>query len=258
MDRDYETAKTVTPAKNPKAAKPTSKAASSVEPQQSAKAPPATADWERIELDYRAGIKTLRQIADEQGITHGAINKRAKRDGWERDLSQKIKAKAEALVSKTLVSNEVSKERRIAERDVVEAGANAIVEVRLGQRRDIQRSRTLSMALLAELESMVGSDTVELMKQLGELMRDNNSRGVDRLNDLYHKIISLPDRVKAMKDLSECLRVLIALERQAFGLDDKDNETVDSLTSLLHGIASRNNNGFTPVANDPEHADEDD
>lgn len=45
------------------------------------------ADWERIELDYRAGIKTLRQIAEEHGITHGAINKRAKRDGWERDLS---------------------------------------------------------------------------------------------------------------------------------------------------------------------------
>lgn len=44
-------------------------------------------DWEAIELDYRAGIKTLRQIAEENGITHGAINKRAKRDGWERDLS---------------------------------------------------------------------------------------------------------------------------------------------------------------------------
>ena len=258
MDRDYEAPKSASPAKNTKAAKPTSKAASSVEPQQAAKAPPATADWERIELDYRAGIKTLRQIADEQGITHGAINKRAKRDGWERDLSQKIKAKAEALVSKTLVSNEVSKERRIAERDVVEAGANAIVEVRLGQRRDIQRSRAVSMALLEELEAMVGSDTVELMSQLGELMRKENERGTDRLNDLYRKIISLPERAKTMKDLGESLRVLVALERQAFGLDDKDNETTDRLTALLHGIASRNDNGFTPVAQDPEHADEDD
>ena len=36
------------------------------------------ADWEKIELDYRAGIKTLRQIADENGVTHGAVNKRAK------------------------------------------------------------------------------------------------------------------------------------------------------------------------------------
>jgi hypothetical protein len=56
-----------------------------------------TPDWDRIELDYRAGIKTLREIADEQGITHGAINKRAKRDGWVRDLSAKIRAKAPAV-----------------------------------------------------------------------------------------------------------------------------------------------------------------
>lgn len=50
-------------------------------------------NWERVELDYRSGIKTLREIADEQGITHGAINKRAKRDGWVRDLTAKIKAR---------------------------------------------------------------------------------------------------------------------------------------------------------------------
>ena len=62
---------TLDPAKNP--AKPTGKADKSAAP-----------DWERIELDYRAGVKTLRQIADEHGISHGAINKRAKRDGWER------------------------------------------------------------------------------------------------------------------------------------------------------------------------------
>lgn len=50
----------------------------------------AAPDWERIEADYRAGIKTLRQIADDHGITHGAINKRAKRDGWSRDLSARL------------------------------------------------------------------------------------------------------------------------------------------------------------------------
>ena len=52
-------------------------------------------DWEKIEADYRAGIKTLRQIAGEHGVSHVAINKRAKRDGWSRDLSAKIAAKAE-------------------------------------------------------------------------------------------------------------------------------------------------------------------
>ena len=41
-------------------------------------------DWEAVERDYRTGIKTLRAMAQEHGITHGAINKRANRDGWER------------------------------------------------------------------------------------------------------------------------------------------------------------------------------
>jgi hypothetical protein len=57
-------------------------------------------DWERIEGDYRAGLKTLRQIAGEHGITHTAVKKRADRDGWVRDLSAKIKARVDDLVSK--------------------------------------------------------------------------------------------------------------------------------------------------------------
>lgn len=263
MDRDYETAKTVTPASNTQAAKPTSKAASSVKPQQGTKAPSTAPDvintcWETVELDYRAGIKTLRLIASEQGISEGAIRKRAKRDEWSRDLKAKIQERAEVLVRNRAVRNEVRKERASTEKAVIEANACAIVEVRLSQRTDIQRSRRVSMALLEELEAMVGRDTAELMYQLGDLMRSPDDKGMDRLNDLYRKIISLPERAKTMKDLGESLRVLVALERQAFGLDDKDNQAVDSLTSLLHGIASRNNNGFTPVANDPEHADEDD
>ena len=36
-------------------------------------------DWEKIELDYRAGIKTLREIASEHGLSDGAVRKRAKR-----------------------------------------------------------------------------------------------------------------------------------------------------------------------------------
>ena len=45
-----------------------------VEPGASKTAPGKPApDWERIELDYRAGIKTLRQIAGENGISHKAL-----------------------------------------------------------------------------------------------------------------------------------------------------------------------------------------
>ncbi len=108
------------PQKSPQAA-PCAKAAGKAAP----------AGWELIELDYRAGIKTLRQIADENDITHFAIKKRAKRGRWERHLSEKIQRKADVLVFTAAVSSEASKETKAAERAVVDANAHAIADVRL-------------------------------------------------------------------------------------------------------------------------------
>lgn len=220
------------------------------------KAKRAAPDWEQIELDYRAGIKTLRQIAAEHGISHGAINKRAKREGWERDLKAKIQSKADSLVSKAAVSRPVSTETSVSEREVVEANASAVAQVRLAHRRDISRTRNITMALLEELEHQTGAETVAMLEQLGEMLRQEDDKGVDRLNDLYQKVISLPGRAKTMKDLGESLRVLVTLERQAFGLDDKDNAPADGLTSLLHSISKQSASAFNPVTDDPEQLPE--
>ena len=184
----------------------------------------APADWERIELDYRAGIKTLRQIADEHGITHGAVNKRAKRDGWERDLSEKIHAKADALVSKAAVSSEVSTDTRLREQAVVDANAHAVADVRLAHRRDIRRARKLTNALLDELEQQTDPETLALLSQLGEMLCNPDEKtGRDKLNELYNAVISLPERSKTMKLLAESLQKMVDMERQAFGMDAKDS-----------------------------------
>lgn len=47
-------------------------------------------NWIEIERLYRAGQLSVRTIAASQGITHGAINKRAKRDGWGRDIAMGV------------------------------------------------------------------------------------------------------------------------------------------------------------------------
>lgn len=181
----------------------------------------ATPDWERIELDYRAGIKTLRQIAEEQGITHGAVNKRAKANGWERDLSAKIQAKADALVSKALVSSEVSADTKKKEQAVVDANAQAVADVRLAHRRDIHRARRLTNALLDELERQTDPGTLVLLEELGELLKNPDEKtGRDRLNEVYQAVISLPERSKTMKVLVESLQKLVDMERQAFGIKD--------------------------------------
>jgi len=179
-----------------------------------------TTDWERIEADYRAGLLSVREIASANGVSHVAIAKRAKRDRWERDLTARIKAKAEALVTSRTVTKEVTSERAEADRAIVEANAEVIASVRLGHRKDIARGRTLAMALLQELEAQTGD--VDSLQLLGELMKDPDEKGLDKLNELYLKVISLPGRTKTLKDLGDTLHKMIGLEREAYGIQPGD------------------------------------
>lgn len=176
----------------------------------------AAPDWERIEADYRAGVLSVREIAAAHQISHTYINTRAKKFGWVRDLSKRIQDKAEALVSTATVSSGVSTETALSDKAIVEANAEVIAGIRLAHRKDISRSRSLAMALLGELEAQTGN--IELFEQLGEMLRNPDDKGIDRLNDLYQKVISTPGRIDGMKKLAETLKNLIGLEREAYGL----------------------------------------
>ncbi|CAM7368438.1 HTH psq-type domain-containing protein [Phytobacter diazotrophicus] len=176
-------------------------------------------DWEAIESAYRAGVLSVRELAGKYGISHQAISKRAKKDGWERDLKAKVQAKADALVAKREVARQVATESNISERQLIEATAEVIATVRMEHRGDIRRARELTNTLFDELAGECGD--VVALEQLGELMRREDDKGMDKLNDLYHKIISLPSRVKSMKDLSDSLKTLIGLEREAYGIESK-------------------------------------
>lgn len=209
--------------------------------------PERSIDWERVELDYRAGIKTIRQIGHEHGITHGAVLKRARRDGWTRDLSRRIQEKADALVAKAAVSTLVTKERLEAERLVVDANAQAVAEVRLQHRKDIGRARRVATSLLSELEEQAGPENAALLMRLGDALEADAEIG--KMAEAYKKVISLPTRVKTLKDLGEALRVVVTLEREAFGMDEKDaSSEKDSLTALLHRISSGSSSALMPVS----------
>lgn len=181
-------------------------------------------DWESIEREFRAGVRSVREIAAEFGVSHVAIGKRADRDGWSRDLGAKIRARAEALVTKEAVTTQVTAATKVSERILVEANAEAIARVRMAHRTDISKARSLSLQLLAELEFQTGNQ--ELFGQLQELMQpeadeDSSNAAKDRafkLREAFNKAMSLGGRTKTMKDLADTLKTLIALEREAYGL----------------------------------------
>lgn len=199
--------------------------------QQQAKRP--AVDYDRIEPGWRAGVKSVLQLAVEyekatgQKISHTAIRKHFDKKGIARDLADKVQAKARAQVSAAAVSAKVSTETGIetkpTETAIIEANADLVAGVLLSQRSDIKRNRMLVMALLEELEGVTfHGDKLEAMADLligpiepgdlaGQIRRD-------KMIEAVNKALSLNGRVDSMKKLADTLKVLVALEREAYNI----------------------------------------
>jgi hypothetical protein len=174
-------------------------------------------DWAAVEADYRPNKLSLREIGKKHGCTEGAIRKRAKKEGWVRDLSEKIKNKADDLVRREAVRSSTQNES-----DIVNANALNSATIQINEREDVTKARAIAMTLLSELESQVTS--TELYENLGELLQSQDEKTPAKLNDLYQKVISFPGRVDGMKKLSDALKTLIDLERKVYKIDDVDSE----------------------------------
>ncbi|MEI3710698.1 hypothetical protein [Klebsiella pneumoniae] len=196
----------------------------------------ATPDWEAIESAYRAGLMSLREIASQHGISEGAIRKRAKRDDWSRDLAAKVKERADDLVRKAEVRKQVRTETALSERVLIEATAEVVAAVRMEHRGDIRRAREITNALFDELGAECAD--VDSLRKLGELMLSPDENGRDKLNEIYHSIISMPECVKAVKALSDALKNLIGLERQAYDIDGPEGDnSVKQLSELMDSLS---------------------
>src|SRR3954469_25903053 len=114
-------------------------------------------DWEAIERLYRAGQFTVSEIARQHGISHTAINKRAKKEGWPRDLTERVRQEASARLVSKAVSVETS-------REIVTAAAERGVSTVEGHLRRAERLKRLADLLIAELETYMagGKPSVEI------------------------------------------------------------------------------------------------
>lgn len=180
-------------------------------------------DYEAIEPGWRAGLKSPEQLANEYteetgvSVSRNAIIKHFKKMGVPRDLSAKVRAKADAMVAEAMVTGKVSTETTIEQKTIIDAAALDVATIRVSHRKDISRFRNLALNLLAELEAETSNP--ELFEELGIILRAEDDKGQDKRNDLYHKVISGSSRIDSAKKLAETLKTLIALEREAYGID---------------------------------------
>lgn len=222
------------------------------------KKPAKTAiDWAGMEPLYRAGLIPLKELGSRFGVTDAAIIKHARKNEWTRDLSAKIRARADAKVSAAAVSAEVSAANRQRETVVVEAVANQQATIRIRHQKNIARTSNLFLVLLGELEVTSNSEGQGLIEALMDACRppkddetEEQAKTRKRRNDeTLQKVLSLPGRIESGKRLVEILERLTMLERIAHGIKGDEVAPGGEVAEFIKSI-SRAGSAF-PIVPEP-------
>ncbi len=189
-------------------------------------------DWEAIDREYAAGMLSVREIARRYSCSEGAIRKRAKAEGWERDLTAKVQKEVRRKLVREGVRSEAS------EREIIEQASETGVTIVKLHRKSIQKSQNIVDSLLEQL-SEFAEERDEIEKAIIDETKGKNGKvdGLRRARML--KAVSLPSHSVVLRDLSMAQKNLIALERQAYNLNGHSPDDEDSLKEIiLRGIAA--------------------
>jgi hypothetical protein len=149
-------------------------------------------DWEAVERDYRTGRFTLRELEAKHGAGYAKISKRAKDNGWTKDLADAVRqATTAALIAE--VATERATEGQKAATTVVLAAAELNKQVILGHRKHAINAREAMDAARAKLVAL--GDSVADIREAATF-------------------------ASAVESLSRTAKNVIEIERTAFGLDD--------------------------------------
>lgn len=196
----------------------------------------SSVDWDSIEPDWRAGIKTKKMLAEEYGVSRAAIDKHFAKLGIERDLNAKIQAEVETMVARKTVTRKVTQHRlNVTEREIVTSNAEEVSDKIIFQKDAAGEAVALSVLHLREVAA--ASSMAPLLEELGELMRNEDDKGQDKLNDAYRKIIALPSRVDAGKKAIESLKISVELQRKVLRVND-DSPLEDAANSIAAAAAN--------------------
>lgn len=155
-------------------------------------------DLERLEADYRAGTLTVAEIARLHECTPTYVCKMARKLGWSRDLEAKVAAVAKAKLSRLTEDDEAA---------AISQAADARVAVVLAHRRHVGRLQGIVDSLYSAITKQAKAHTDF---ELG-----------DEKDKIIAALINPHEIAKTAKNLAETQAKLIAMERQAFNIQDE-------------------------------------
>lgn len=166
-------------------------------------------DWEKIEKLYSLGQLSVREIARQCNVQPSSITRRAKKEDWTKDPSKEVRERTRAALISNTKSNSPT-------RDDIESAVRTNIEVVREHRKDISQGRGIVGLLMGQLTDV--AENREIFQEIVESETQDDGNG-KRLAAMK-KAISIPSHAGVIRDLSTAMKNFVALERQAFSLDD--------------------------------------
>lgn len=194
-------------------------------------------DWAAIEMQFRTSGVSVRTIAAQYGVTEGAIRQRAKKEGWERDLQEKVRVATEALLIRKGATQDVRTEQQAIEVEA-EVRSNVVMQ----HRGDLKRLAALRDKMIRELEHC--TDNLENYEEMADTFDESGpgpsgSWKVDKENQLYRKTISRTGRIDDLKTLVDLDEKLRKGQREAHGIGVDDGAGKGGVEDLLKRVAEK-------------------
>lgn len=189
-------------------------------------------DWEAIEKEFRAGQLSVMEIGRQHGCSHAAINKRAKKHGWTRDLTEEVRKATRAKVAASVSAKVSIETSRETAQKIVDEASDRGARVIQGHITTAARLKRLAHASMTLLEQHLGLPTDTTCEPGDALAKALDPSIMKNPGNLFiGKSDGVANMLRAVTDMSERVQ---RLERQALNLDDtpppQDNDFVSTLT----------------------------
>lgn len=171
-------------------------------------------DWEAVEKDYRSGIPSLRTIGDQHGVSEGMIRKKAKAEGWLRDLTGRIAHEVRNELVRDAVRNldsAYSESKKATEKEIVEQAAAVQVQVVRDHQKLGKRGMQAVQLLSVRLEEAI-RESEQITDEIKASTKDTETR------KRMLRAVSLEKLIVLVTNLGNAARTWIGIEREAFSI----------------------------------------
>lgn len=185
-------------------------------------------DWQLIQEEYRTGRFSFAELSKRHGPHTGTIHRRAKREGWEKDLTDQVRQRTREKISRANLPPEALNEYQDlgeAELAIVEHAADENAAVVSGHRR-----------LLTHWRGMLLRYSNMLVDQMAKPTRTVINRAT---GDPMEVDLELDYVGKCMGHGSQALERVVRLERQSYGLDQDNDDSLKTFDELMREVAPR-------------------